>query len=130
MDTTAMMDINFMSNTSEIKAIYTVLILVCLSLCLSFCLWLPANFWVVENVEECQDFIWWIMKKNGRESSRLLIKFKVNLNTKIKLVTVIGVDILWTYCNLFLIRKFCCVLFISTQKLWNLRTVRIYNIEI
>lgn len=96
--------------------IYTVLILVCLSFCLSFCLWLPANFWVVENVEECQDFIWWIMKKNGRESSRLLIKFKVNLNTKIKLVTVIGVDILWTYCNLFLIRKFCCVLFISTQK--------------
>lgn len=36
---------------------------VCLSFCLSFCLWLPANFWVVENVEECQDFIWWIMKK-------------------------------------------------------------------
>lgn len=34
------------------------------------------------NVEECQDFIWWIMKKNGRESSRLLIKFKVKLNTK------------------------------------------------
>lgn len=63
MDTTAMMDINFMSNTSEIKAIYTVLILVCLSFCLSFCLWLPADFWAIENVEECQDFIWWIMKK-------------------------------------------------------------------
>lgn len=62
--------------------IYTVLILVCLSFCLSFCLWLPANFWAIENVEECQDFIWWIMKKNGRESSRLLIKFKVKLNTK------------------------------------------------
>lgn len=62
--------------------IYTVLILVCLSFCLSFCLWLPANFWVVENVEECQDFIWWIMKKNGQESSRLLIKFKAKLNTK------------------------------------------------
>lgn len=62
--------------------IYTVLILVCLSFCLSFCLWLPANFWAIENVEECQDFIWWIMKKNGRESSRLLINFKVKLNTK------------------------------------------------
>lgn len=62
--------------------IYTVLILVCLSFCLSLCLWLPADFWAIENVEECQDFIWWIMKKNGRESSRLLIKFKVKLNTK------------------------------------------------
>lgn len=62
--------------------IYTVLILLCLSFCLSFCLWLQANFWAIENVEECQDFIWWIMKKNGRESSRLLIKFKVKLNTK------------------------------------------------
>lgn len=53
---------------------------VCLFVCPSVCGF--QQTWAIENVEECQDFIWWIMKKNGRESSRLLIKFKVKLNTK------------------------------------------------
>lgn len=65
-----------------------------------------------------------INNKNDWESSRLLIKFKVKLNTK----RFTSHYFMWPYAGHIVSQANSVVLFIPTQKLWNMRTVRIDNI--
>lgn len=101
----------FMSNLSEIKAIYrlywlwSVFLFVLLSVA-------SSELLSYRKCRRMRRLYMMINNKNDWESSRLLIKFKVKLNTKRLTSHYFHVAIRWTHC---FTSKFCCALYSHTK---------------